>query len=93
MFDAASKAFFAGLAGSTTVKHLASRYGMRRPQSFARRFIAGETVAEAIEAARVLERAGLPVTLDLLGEGVESTDAATAATRAYGDVIQAVTAD
>ena len=40
------------LAGSHTLKRLASRYGMRHPSSFARRFIAGETVAEAIEAAR-----------------------------------------
>src|SRR5262249_3614631 len=50
MFDAGSKAVFAALADSTTVKRLASRYGMRRAQSFARRFIAGETVAEAIDA-------------------------------------------
>jgi proline dehydrogenase len=92
MFDMASKATFAALAESATVKHLASRYGMRHPTSFARRFIAGETVAEAIEAARVLERSGLSVTLDLLGEGVASTDAAAAATRAYGDLIQAVAA-
>ena len=90
MFDAASKAVFAALADSTTVKRLASRYGMRREQSFARRFIAGETVAEAIAAARTLERAGLTVTLDLLGEGVGSTDEAAAATRAYGDLIQSV---
>ena len=40
------------LAGSQTLKHLASRYGMRTPGSFARRFIAGETVEEAIAAAR-----------------------------------------
>ena len=47
-----SKAFFHALAGSQSLKHLASRYGMRRPTSFARRFIAGETVEEAIDAAR-----------------------------------------
>lgn len=90
MLEAASKATFAALAESTTVKRLASRYGMRRPRSFARRFIAGETIAEAIGAARALERTGLMVTLDLLGEGVTTTDGATAATRAYGDVIRAV---
>ena len=52
MLDSASKAFFHLLAQSQTLKTLASRYGMRRPASFARRFIAGETVDEAIEAAR-----------------------------------------
>jgi proline dehydrogenase len=92
MLDAASKATFAALAESATVKRLASRYGMRGSTSFARRFIAGETVAEAIEAARVLERTGVAVTLDLLGEGVSSMEAATAATRAYADLIKAATA-
>ena len=32
---------------------------MRKPSSFARRFIAGETVDEAIEAARAVEARGL----------------------------------
>jgi proline dehydrogenase len=92
MLDAASKAAFSVLAESDTVKHLASRYGMRGSNGFARRFIAGETVPEAIEAARVLERSGLAVTLDLLGEGVSSTEAAATATKAYADLIQAVAA-
>ena len=52
MLDSASKTFFHLLAQSQTLKKLASRYGMRKPSSFARRFIAGETVAEAIDAAR-----------------------------------------
>src|SRR5881275_1308087 len=52
MLDNASKAFFHLVAQSRILKTLASRYGMRRPSSFARRFIAGETVEEAYEAAR-----------------------------------------
>ena len=52
MLDRAAKTFFHLLAQSGTLKTLAARYGMRKPTSFARRFIAGETVAEAIEAAR-----------------------------------------
>ena len=51
MLDAASKAFFYALSRSGTIKRLASRYGMATPDSFARRFIAGETIAEAIVAA------------------------------------------
>jgi hypothetical protein len=57
MLDSASKAFFHLIAQSKTLKKVASRYGMREPSSFARRFIAGETVAEAIEAARAVEGA------------------------------------
>jgi len=88
MFDAASKAFFATLAGSGTLKRLASRYGMRRHESFARRFIAGEQIAEALGAARALEQAGLHVTLDLLGESVSSLEEADRATRAYLSMVE-----
>jgi proline dehydrogenase len=90
MLDTASKAFFHTLARSRALKKLASRYGMRKPTSFARRFIAGETVQEAIEAARVVETRGTTETLDLLGESVTNLNEAEAATRAYLGVVQAV---
>jgi proline dehydrogenase len=90
MLDALPKAIFSGLAASTTLKKLASRYGMRRPDSFARRFIAGETVEEALPAARAIEESGLKVTLDLLGESVTSSEAAAQATRMYLSVMTAI---
>ncbi|HXT69730.1 MAG TPA: proline dehydrogenase family protein [Vicinamibacterales bacterium] len=90
ILEAIPKAAFSVLAGSNLLKRLASRYGMRRPGSFARRFIAGESVAEAIEAARQIEAQGLLVTLDLLGESVATSDDAAAATRAYLDAIAAI---
>ncbi len=92
MLDSASKTFFHLIAHSQTLKKLASRYGMRRPVSFARRFIAGETVAEAIEAARAVEARGMAVTLDLLGESVLNLDGADAATRDYLAMIDAMIA-
>jgi proline dehydrogenase len=90
MLDTASKTFFHALAGSRLLKNVASRYGMRRPTSFARRFIAGETIQEAIEAARVVETRGLTVTLDLLGESVSNLEEAETATRAYLRVLETV---
>ena len=90
MIGHVSKAFFHALAGNHTLKHLASRYGMRRPNSFARRFIAGETVEEAIAAARALETSGLTQTLDLLGESVRTMTEADTATRAYLALIDRV---
>jgi proline dehydrogenase len=92
MIDRAARTFFQLLAQSSALKKLASRYGMRRPTSFARRFIAGETVGEAIDAARRLEAKHLHLTLDLLGESVTSIDSAASATREYLDVIDAVIA-
>src|ERR1051325_11810821 len=90
MFDVASKAFFHLLAGIPPLKNLASRFGMRRPSSFARRFIAGETTAEAIQAAKSVEARGLTITLDHLGESLHSLAMADAATREYLDILKAV---
>jgi proline dehydrogenase len=90
MIDSLSKAVFHSLAGSQALKRIASRYGMRRPESFARRFIAGETVEEAIAAARRIEADGKAQTLDYLGESVGSIAAADQATRAYLRVIDTV---
>ena len=87
-----SKAFFQALASSQGLKHLASRFGLRHPDSFARRFIAGETVEEAIAAARRLEAAGLMQTLDMLGESVATMAEADAATRSYLALIDQIVA-
>jgi proline dehydrogenase len=90
MLDSASKGLFHLLALITPFKTLASRYGMRHPSSFARRFIAGETTAEAIDAARAVEARGLLITLDHLGESVDSLARADAATREYFEVISRI---
>jgi proline dehydrogenase len=82
---------FSFLARSATLKRLASEYGMT-PHGFARRFIAGETVNEAIEAARALQGRGMHVALDYLGESVNTTKAATAAAREYVQLIETIVA-
>jgi proline dehydrogenase len=92
MLDNASKAFFHLLAQSGILKRLASRYGMRRPTSFARRFIAGESIEEAIAAARGVESRGLTQTLDFLGESVGNLAEADSATRDYLRIIDAIIA-
>jgi proline dehydrogenase len=92
MLDRLSKAFFHALAESRVMKRLASGYGMRQPHGFARRFIAGETVEEAIEAARAIERSGMLLTLDYLGESVGTIAEADAATRTYLVIVQRIVA-
>ncbi|HEX7021125.1 MAG TPA: hypothetical protein VF159_13995, partial [Gemmatimonadaceae bacterium] len=63
---------------------MASRIGMRpNGGGFARRFIAGETIDEAIAAARAIQAAGMLITLDQLGESVSTAAEADAATRGY----------
>ena len=90
MWDSLSRAFFLTLARSSTLGRLASRYGMR-DGGFARRFIAGETVEDAIDAARRLTGRGLHCTLNYLGESVTSTAAAGEAADANAGVMRDVT--
>ena len=88
MLESTSRSFFHLLARSRSLQHLASRVGMRKPTSFARRFIAGETLDDAIEAARIVQARGLRLTLDYLGENVTNLAEADAATRTYLDIVQ-----
>ena len=90
MIDATSKAIFHGLAQVPTLQRLASKYGMAPGTGFARRFIAGETVEEAVAAAAALQQQGLLLTLDYLGESVTSAAAAAAAAADYLRVITAI---
>jgi proline dehydrogenase len=90
MLASTSKAVFHLLSRSTLLKKGASRYGMRGRHAFARRFIAGETVEEAIDVAKALEAQGLLHTLDYLGESVTTLAEAEAAAREYVRVAQAI---
>ncbi|MCL4810877.1 MAG: proline dehydrogenase family protein [Vicinamibacteraceae bacterium] len=90
MLQTLSKSFFHTLAGNGAIRRVASRYGMRTDQSFARRFVAGETIGEAIRAARDVEARGMTQTLDQLGESVTSADAAAQATRNYLALVEAI---
>jgi proline dehydrogenase len=90
MLDATSKALFHGLAQIPTLQRLASRYGMAPGGGFARRFIAGESVDEAVAAVQDLSQHGLLLTMDYLGESVSSATAAAAAAAEYVTIIDAI---
>ena len=92
MMYAGAKALFYGLSSSAALKRLASKYGMRSRDSFARRFIAGETIDEAIEASRSIQAQGLHLTLDYLGESVRTVEEADAATREYVRLLDVIVA-
>jgi proline dehydrogenase len=92
MIDALSKASFHALARSRTLKRFASRYGLAHPNSFARRFIAGETLEEAIAAVRAVEARGLAITLDYLGESVTTLEEAARAAREYVRMLDVIVA-
>ncbi|HEY2460869.1 MAG TPA: proline dehydrogenase family protein [Candidatus Acidoferrum sp.] len=56
----------------------------------ARRFVAGETLDEAIEAARACNNAGMMVSLDYLGENVATTTDAQRARDAYIEIFDRI---
>jgi proline dehydrogenase len=56
----------------------------------ARRFVAGETLAEAIKATRQLNAQGLPVTLDVLGESVTREEETQVVVAAYQELLKAI---
>ena len=87
-----SKAFFYALSKNAWLGRLASKYGLRRPTSFARRFVAGETIEEAIAVVRGLQARGLRITLDYLGESVKTVEEAEAASREYVRLIDVIAA-
>ncbi len=59
---------------------------------FARRYVAGEQVDQALSVAEALNGRGFEVTLDILGEHVDSRQAAGEVTAAYVDLYQRIAA-
>jgi proline dehydrogenase len=73
----------------------ARRFSMRAPgaRTMARRFVAGETVDEGIRAARALVDQGFGVSLDYLGESVQSREEARAAADTYIEMLERIGSD
>jgi proline dehydrogenase len=79
------------LSESNTAKKVITRAPLSR--SFAQRFVAGDTLDDALNAARALNEAGLSVSLDFLGESVKSRDEATQAADMAIRIIEAIVRD
>lgn len=56
---------------------------------FSKRYIAGETIEEAVAASKKLNDEGIKVTVDLLGEFIKDLSQATENKEAYIDIIEA----
>ena len=90
MVDATSKALFHSLARIGFLQRLASRYGMSPRGGFARRYVAGESVDEAMATVQGFAARGYLLTLDYLGESVKTSAAADAATRDYQKILATI---
>ncbi len=62
----------------------------RATRAVSRRFVAGETLDEAIQATRTLNERDMSVSLDHLGENVSDAKEAIAATQAYINILSCI---
>ncbi|SDG81079.1 L-proline dehydrogenase [Aneurinibacillus thermoaerophilus] len=76
IIETAMKKFFLFLSQNRTLNRAAKKWGLRFG---AHRFVAGETIREAINKVRELNKQGLVCTLDHLGEFVSSREEAVEA--------------
>src|SRR6476620_1320340 len=65
----------------------------RLARRMASRFVAGETIEEAMGAVRTLNARGITVSLDLLGESVHREEEARATAQAYLDILDRIQAN
>ncbi|HYR11111.1 MAG TPA: proline dehydrogenase family protein [Longimicrobium sp.] len=79
------------LSESNTAKKVITRAPISR--SFAMRFVAGDTLDDALRAARELNDQGLTVSLDFLGESVKSREEATQAADMAVKIIESIVRD
>jgi proline dehydrogenase len=79
--ERALRSFFLWLSRRRSLGRLATRLPITR--SMVARFVAGETLDQALDALHRLREAGLRTTVDVLGEAVTSVDEARAAADDY----------
>jgi proline dehydrogenase len=65
----------------------------RLARRMASRFVAGETIEEAMAAVRTLNARGITASLDLLGESVHREEEARATAQAYLDILDRIQAN
>ncbi len=85
------RALLLELAKSSRLRRWITSNGTTR--RLARRFVPGEDLAPAVEAARRSNRAGMTASLDQLGENVLSREDAERARQAYTDALDRIAAE
>ncbi|MBX6352572.1 MAG: proline dehydrogenase [Thermoflavifilum sp.] len=85
--EALMRSVLLSMARSERLGRLARRYGLRFGAS---RFVAGETLEDAIQAVSALNAAGIAATLDHLGEFVRDADEARASAEECVQVLNAI---
>ncbi|MGD0989335.1 MAG: proline dehydrogenase family protein [Candidatus Sulfotelmatobacter sp.] len=85
------RAFFVGLSENPTLRNFAESSSLGRRVSS--RFVAGTEVADAVRATQAINRAGISVTIDNLGENVTNPDEARHSAQLYHQILDAISAN
>ena len=82
------RAFFVHLSENPTMRNFAERSSLGRRVSS--RFVAGTKIDDAVHAAQAINRAGMSVTIDNLGENVTNPDEARQSGQRYHQILDAI---
>jgi proline dehydrogenase len=85
------RAFFVGLSENSSLRSFAERSSLGRRVSA--RFVAGTEIADAVRATQAINRAGMRVTIDNLGENVTNPDEARHSAQLYHQILDAIAAN
>jgi proline dehydrogenase len=85
------RALLLWLSRRRVLGRIATRTRLTRP--LVARFVAGETLAEALESLRLMHGAGFGTTVDILGEEVDAPEQAAAAAQRYVETLDALAAN
>jgi len=85
------RTFFVRLSENPSLRAFAERSSLGRRVSG--RFVAGTEIADAVRATQVINRAGMSVTIDNLGENVTNPDEARHSAQLYHQILDAITAN
>jgi proline dehydrogenase len=82
------RALFIGLSENQSLRHFAERSPLGLKMS--RRFVAGTTIEELIQAAETVNRLGIRASVDNLGENVTTREEAVASARLYHQLLDEI---
>jgi proline dehydrogenase len=85
------RAFFVHLSENRSLRNFAERSSIGRRVSG--RFVAGTTIADAVRVTQAVNRAGMSVTIDNLGENVTNPEEARHSAELYHQILDAIAAN
>jgi proline dehydrogenase len=85
------RTFFVRLSENRRLRHFAEQSSLG--QRVSHRFVAGTEITDAVRATQTVNRAGMSVSIDNLGENVTNPDEARHSAELYHQILDAIAAD